>query len=235
MKAVLFDLDDTLYPEIEFVRSGFRVVAHYLGSRHCYDEDVLFERVFNILQIEGRGKVFDSLLQALDLYSEDKVKLLVYLYRSHRPTIRMYEDVLPTVEHLRSWGLRLGIVTDGMASVQRNKIAALGLDSIFDAIVCSDELGRDCWKPSAIPYKVILELLHVSPSEAIYVGDDPTKDFIGPNSMEMLTIQVKRQEPQDDRPDAPSELFRARFVVEGLGDILPIVGGKGDAFRNNLH
>lgn len=229
MKAVLFDLDDTLYSEMEFVKSGFRAVSRYLASRHHLNEDVLFTQMLDILQRDGRGRVFDSLLHSLGLYSEGEVRLLVYLYRTHRPTIHLYEGALPTLGLLKDRGMLVGILTDGMASIQRRKIATLGLESLFDVIVCTDELGRECWKPSTVPYKIVLNLLHVSPLEAVYVGDDPSKDFIGPNSMGMLTIQVKRRMQQGSVREVIPEAAGAKFVVEGLEQILPIIGGKCDA------
>ena len=227
-KAVLFDLDNTLYPEIEFVRSGFRAVAQYLGSRYNLSENLLVKYMLDVLRRDGRGKIFDTLLHHLGLYSEEKVKLLVYLYRSHWATIHLYEDVLPTLECLRCYGTRLGIITDGMASVQRNKIAALGLNNLFDVIVCTDELGKDCWKPSTIPYKIALELLEVRPSEGVYVGDDPSKDFLAPNSMGMLAIQVNRQTYQNLKHESIPELAAARFVIKGLKQILPIIRGENN-------
>ena len=222
MKAVLFDLDNTLYPEFNFVKSGFKTVADYLGSTYNLDADSLFRQMLDILQREGRGKVFDSLLYDLDLYTQEKVKLLVYLYRTHRPDIYLYDDVLPTLDHLRCHGMHLGLVTDGMASVQRNKIAALSLERLFDVIMCTDELGRECWKPSTTPYKIALNLLQVSSSEACYVGDDPAKDFLGPNSIGMLTVQVNRQTQPNVMPDTLSETAKARFAVKGLEEILSI-------------
>ena len=222
MKAVLFDLDNTLYPEIEFVSSGFRNVAGYLGSRYDLDENSLFDQMIDILQKDGRGKIFDSLLYNMGLYGEERVKLLVSLYRSHHPSIYLYEDVLPTLERLKRHNLRLGMVTDWMTSVQRNKIAALGLESLFDIITYTDELGQDCSKPSDIPFKVALELLQVVASEAVYVGDDPVKDFLGPKAIGMLTIQVKR-ETVPNTADAIQESARAKYVVNSLEEILPII------------
>jgi putative hydrolase of the HAD superfamily len=224
MKAALFDLDNTLYPEIEFVKSGFRAVAHYLASRYHLDEDALVEKMQESLQRDGRGKIFDGLLHDLGVYSEDRLRLLVYLYRSHRPTIHLFDDVSLTLEYLKARNLYLGLVTNGMASVQKRKIAGLGLDSIFDVIVCTDELGKEYWKPSVVPFQVALEWLGISPSEATYIGDDPRVDFVGPNSLGMLTIQIKRRELQSSRPEAsPEHFFCAKFVVEGLQEILPIV------------
>ena len=230
MKAVLFDLDNTLYPEMEFVKSGFRTVARYLSSRYDFNEDSLFTQMLDILQRNGRGKVFDTLLYNLSLYQGERVRLLVHLYRSHHPTIHLYEDTMPTLEHLRRRGIRLGVVTDGMASTQKNKIAALGLENIFDAIVCTDELGKEFWKPSIVPYKVALDLLEVSPSEAAYVGNDPVKDFVGANSIKMLTIQVTRETDRDYMPNGIPEPARANFIVRRLEETLPIIEGKLDVY-----
>jgi putative hydrolase of the HAD superfamily len=230
MKAVLFDLDNTLYPEIEFVKSGFRAVARYLSSRYHFHEDFLLTHMLSVLQKDGRGKVFDSLLHELGIYQEERVKLLVYLYRSHKPNIGPYKDCVPTFQHLRHRGMRLGVLTDGIASVQRNKIAALGLEDVLDAIVCTDELGSEYWKPSVVPYKLALELLGVSPSNAAYVGDDPSKDFLGPNSMGMLTIQVAREVNQNPVTNVTPEGAAARFVVKELEDTLTILEGKTNAY-----
>ena len=226
MKAVVFDLDDTLYPEIEFVKSGFRTVARYLSSRYQFNEDSLFAEMLDILRKDGRGKVFNSLLHNLGLNVEEGVELLVYVYRSHDPAIRLFKDSLPTVQHLRQAGMRLGILTDGMASVQRRKIKKLGLESLFDTIVCSDELGEKCWKPSPIPYKIALDLLQTSPLEAAYVGDNPAKDFLAPNSLGMLTFQVERRAQPQRRLEGITEAARPKFVVKGLAELLPIIVGR---------
>lgn len=229
MKAVLFDLDNTLYPEIEFVKSGFRTVARYLISRYDLNEESLLAQMLEILQKDGRGKVFNILLHNLGLYQEEMVKLLVYIYRSHKPMIRLYGDSMATIDYLKRCSMCLGILTDGMASVQRSKITALGLESFIDAIICTDELGRECCKPSVVPYKIALDLFDASPSHAAYIGDDPTKDFLGPNSMGMLTIQLKRDMHHSSITNAISEPASAKFVVRRLGDILPIIEGKRNA------
>jgi putative hydrolase of the HAD superfamily len=230
MKAVLFDLDNTVYPEMEFVESGFRAVARYLSTRCRFDEESLFAQMIDILQDVGRGKIFDNLLYNLGLYHEEKVNVLVYIYRSHKPTISLYEDSLPTLMHLKDHGIRLGILSDGMSSTQRNKIASLGLENIFDAIVCTDELGKEFWKPSIVPYKVALDLLEVSPSEAAYVGNDPAKDFVGANSLNMLTIQVTRDSHRDYTPNGIPESARANFIVRRLEEVLPIIEGRLDVY-----
>jgi putative hydrolase of the HAD superfamily len=224
MRAVLFDLDDTLYPELEFVESGFHAVANYLGSRFNLDENSLLTRIKEIFHRDGRGKIFDTLLRDFGMDREEEIRLLVYIYRSHKPTLHAFADSLPLIYRLKENGNRLGIITDGMASVQRRKISALGFSELFDAIVCTDEIGREYWKPSVIPYKVALNLLRVEPSEATYVGNDLSKDFQGANSLGMQTIQLERSSPRECRRTNSADCSKSVFVVNTLDEIWSIVG-----------
>ena len=149
MKAVLFDLDDTLYPEMEFVRGGFRAAARHLAGRHGLDTERLYEEMLDVLGRDGRGRVFDRVLEDHGLLSAEAVALMVYIYRTHRPSLRPDDDARATLEALRQADVRLGLVTDGMGSVQRRKIAALEIEDLFEAVVCTDELGAGCGNQSS--------------------------------------------------------------------------------------
>ncbi len=221
MKAVLFDLDDTLYPEIEFVKSGFTAVARHLASKHNLNADSLFQQMLDILQRDGRGKIFDTLLEKLGLFSGETVRTLVDLYRSHQPSISLYPDTLPVLENLRRNGIKIGIITDAMASVQKNKVKALGLGNSFDIIIYTEELGEGCSKPSPVPFKTALDSLKMPAPDAAYIGDDPSKDFLAPNNLGMLTVQVARQAPPDFKPFPPPT--GAKYVVKDLAGIFPII------------
>lgn len=223
MRAVIFDLDDTLYAERTFVESGFRAVARVLAERSGRSEAELFVRMQQILAADGRGRVFDTILAETELAvrTEDDVRLLLYVYRSHRPSITLFPETLPLLRGLRGAGYRLGIVTDGAGTVQRNKIAALGLDPYVDAIVCTDEIGREWWKPSTTPFNVALALLGVDTArEAAYVGNDPGKDFAGPNALGMRTIQIGDW----GRETLIPEPFRATHHIVSLVEVPPLVG-----------
>lgn len=224
MKAVLFDLDDTLYPEHTFVESGFRAVAGYLSKRYYLDADALFQEMLVILRQDGRGKVFDTLLHSIGQYTETRVWLLVYLYRSHQPILCLYADVQETFATLHQRGIATGIITDGLASVQRNKITALTLDRLCDVIICTDELGKDNWKPSQVPFLLALDLLNVTPAHAVYVGDNAAKDFAAPNALSMHTIQIKRPDRSGVALDTHTDAaFQAQHVIETLPSILSLV------------
>lgn len=222
MKAILFDLDDTLYPEMEFVKSGFAAASGYLAKRYGLNERELLKRMLLILKQNGRGKVFDILLAELGRYSPENVKLLLYVYRSHIPSIFPYPDTMPLLKELKKANLRIGMLTDGMASVQRNKINALKISNFFDVIMCTDELGKEYWKPSTMPFRIILDMLQVSPSDATYVGNDVGKDFLGPNELGMMTIRIVRKQSTDNQQESSSSA-EAKYVISQLDDILRIV------------
>jgi len=223
VKAVLFDLDDTLYPEMAFVRGGFRAAARHLAGRHGLDTERLYEEMLDVLGRDGRGRVFDRVLEHHGLLSAEAVALMVYIYRTHRPSLRPDDDARATLEALRQADVRLGLVTDGMGSVQRRKIAALEIEDLFDAIVCTDELGAGCGKPSVLPFRIALELLEAPPGASAYVGDNPAKDFAGPNALGMLSIQVTRHAGAAAAEVPPEQ--RAAVVVDRLAEIVPVVEG----------
>jgi len=225
IKAVLFDLDNTLYSELDYVGSGFEAVAGYLSSRYALQKDDITKRLFDMLAAKGRGRVFDELLRELDLYDADKVKLLLWIYRSHRPQLHLYDGALQVLGDLKRSGMNIGIITDGMASVQRNKIEALGLNDVFETVICTDELGREFWKPSTVPFKIALDLLRVRGDEAAYVGDDLSKDFIGPNALGMLTVMVKSDVMLNPVGDSPPKNAMPKFSVDRLEEVLSL--GRG--------
>lgn len=204
--TVLFDLDDTLYPEREFVVSGFQAVAAFLGNLWNEDEGALLRFMLNWHDNHGRGQVFNALLAEHNVEPRNWVSALVHLYRTQIPSITLYPDVMPTIGKLRMAGVNIGFVTDGKASVQMRKLDTLGLSCHADVIVCTDDLPGEVAKPSVVPFEVAIKLLGDASDSAVYVGDDLAKDFLGPRQLGMRTIRVDRQwaHPLQTRCDFPS-------------------------------
>lgn len=227
LRAVLFDLDNTLYAEEQFVQSGFRAAAACLALHEGLDADILLERMLDILRTNGRGKVFDILLRELKLDSGTWLHTLLVIYRSHRPSLALPKDTHALLTELRGLGVKSAIVTDGLASVQRAKIAALGLEQHMDAIVCTGELPGDCGKPSTVPFEVALKLLGVPPGGAAYVADDITKDFAGPNRLGMKTVRLRSAGlvgvPQQDITDPISQPFAEAGSMNEVLNILQTI------------
>ena len=189
---MLLDLDDTLFPEREFAQGGFRAAAAVLAERLQRSADELFELLWKQFESGRRSSNFDTALAELNVpRDETLIAELVRAYRNHEPQLTLFEDADRLFEVLGTcYGL--GLLTDGPADVQRRKVKALGLQGRVEAIVYSDDFGCEHWKPSPIPYLELLRKMHVEPSHAVYVGDNPKKDFIGARRLGLQTVRIRR-------------------------------------------
>lgn len=189
--AIFFDLDDTLYPEREYAFSGFTAVAEAFADR-LGDAGRSAERMRWLFDSEHRSRVFNSLLVELGLKEDPMlVREMIEVYRTHRPTIRLYYDAEVMLKKLRQ-EYRLGLLTDGRSATQGLKIDALGLRDRFDAILITSELGPGFGKPSPRPFEFISTRLQVVGSRSMYVADNPAKDFVAPNALGWMTVQIQR-------------------------------------------
>jgi putative hydrolase of the HAD superfamily len=217
---VLFDLDDTLYDEMSFVASGFRAVASYAHVQLGCGETAFFQTCMQLVRDCGRGQVFNVALEQLGINDPVRVTDMVAIYRAHQPGIRLDEDAVSTLHALRARQIKCGVITDGRASVQRNKAKTLGLSELVDFIIYTDELGREFWKPHELSFQMALEKMMMNPAEVAYVGNDENKDFLGANRVGLLTIKVARRQIRCAHTD-PS--YQAKYTVDKVSDILPIV------------
>jgi putative hydrolase of the HAD superfamily len=148
---------------------------------------------------------------------------MVAVYRQHEPRLELLPEARDALAWARSEGLKLGLVTDGHAVVQRNKIAALGLTTHIDCCVVSDELGGHAfWKPSEAPFLRVMSTFHGTPSGFVYVADNPRKDFIAPRALQWRTLRVRRLGTEHERyePTAEEKAERDISTLAALPSIL---------------
>jgi putative hydrolase of the HAD superfamily len=222
LKAVIFDLDDTLYPEIDYVKSGFKCVAQYLSSQTGMDTNNIFECFYHLFS-ENKYDVFNRFLSLNKIYDQILVKECVDTYRNHFPSIKMHPDVEGLLKWLKTREIKIGIITDGRPEGQWNKIRALGLEQYSNCIIVTDELGGpEFRKPSEIPYLKILDCLNVEPKEAVYIGDNPAKDFISAKKLGMNTIMLKKDKGIYSQTNTLPD-FMAQSCIEDLTQLKGII------------
>ncbi len=186
-QAVVFDLDDTLYSERDYMRSGFRAVAALLPE--------LPDAEARLWAAWETGKPAIDAVLAESGIDESRKDACVVAYRTHTPDIRLYDGVPVLFDELRRRGLKIGILTDGRPEGQRAKLAALGLEPLVDAVVITDELGgAEFRKPCDIPFRVMQRKLGVPFEAMVYVGDNPNKDFIAPRQLGMRSVWLDNAE-----------------------------------------
>lgn len=169
-RIIVFDLDDTLYQEADFVSSGFMHIAACIRIPECHHQ---------LIRWWQEGK--DAFEELLNLYrlSIDKNDLLS-IYRYQKPDISLTEDVRNVLKKL-SASNTIGLITDGRKLTQWNKIKALGLTEYIepDNIIISEEFGYP--KPAIEPFKFFMD--KYPNAYYCYVGDNLLKDFVAPNQL----------------------------------------------------
>ena len=157
-QAVVFDLDDTLYSERDYVLSGMRAVADWARESLGFPAERTYGQLRDLFEAGVRGETFDRWALVNDLQPEAWAPAMIDVYRQHEPRITLDADTVRLLTQLREH-CRLGIITDGYLDAQQRKVAALGLDRTIEAIVYSDAIGRDAWKPDPRPFHAVLERL----------------------------------------------------------------------------
>jgi putative hydrolase of the HAD superfamily len=186
---VAFDLDDTLYPEETFVSSGFRAVAGALHERWEISEDEAFQAMWASLERRGRGTQLDDVVDAFGLRGRQSVADLIKVYRHHRPSISLPPESKETLERLRPRPLY--VVTDGHKVVQQNKIEALGLPRLLTHAYITHRYGIHNAKPAVRVFELMMRRERRSTEDIVYVGDDPSKDFVGLRPLGVHTVRVR--------------------------------------------
>lgn len=211
--CVVFDLDDTLYKEIDFVRSGFRYIVEHLQQDVTASER-MYKQMFASFS-EGKD-AFDIVCTKFGEIIDKKV--LLSWYRFHLPSLNLNKETESLLSQLDAKGAKLGIISDGRSITQRNKIKALGLERYFakDAIIISEEFGSS--KPSKRNYSYFQKYYPES-KRYVYIGDNPSKDFIAPNSLGWLTIGLL-DNGENIHPQAHEDLIRKpKIWINCISDI----------------
>lgn len=219
IRLIIFDLDDTLYPERDFVMSGLREVAKYMEQRFHIDRNAALRLLLEEFY-RDRKYLFDRVLKQLRLYRVDYVQELVEIYRTHKPAITLYPDAAEVLPFLTR-RFRLGMITDGYPFTQKQKVKALGIEEYFSKIIYTGEKPGYS-KPSSKPFVDMLASFSLLPSEAVYVGDNLEKDFKGPREIGMRSIRVLREGIYRN-VQAPDGSYLPDFEVTSLFELILLI------------
>lgn len=202
LSAVLFDIDDTLFPTTEFSRQARRnAVRAMIEAGVDLPEDVMLRELDEVIAefSSNYDRHFDKLLQRLrppNLARLNQAIVVAAGVAAYHDTkfhgIEPYPDVPPLLEDLDEAGIRLGVITHGLAVKQAEKLVRLGLVDLFhpQAIFISEQIGVS--KPNPKLYQIALKDMALEPSSAMYVGDNPEHDIAPPKSIGMITVWAAR-------------------------------------------
>ncbi|GAA4349473.1 HAD family hydrolase [Hymenobacter saemangeumensis] len=191
MPVLVFDLDDTLYPELSYVHSGFREVAVFLAPQLGVPAETLTAALIADEAASGRGQLFDNLLRRYSRWSKALVMACLRTYRQHQPRhLALHPDAERCLQRFAAWPLY--IVTDGHKEVQARKVAALNLAGRVRFAYLTNRYGRHRAKPDPYVFELIRQREGVEAGQVIYVGDNPRKDFVGIKPLGYKTVRILR-------------------------------------------
>ena len=196
VKGIIFDLDDTLYSEKEYVKSGFQEVARFLATFTSTEAEIYTQKLWSYFE-EGKPAL-DVLLGKVNsvCHHNNLKERCLQIYRNQEnPNIHLYEGVTAMLSKFKKSGFKLGIITDGRSEGQRNKIKALSLESLIDDIIITDELGGIQFrKPCDIAFRIIQMRWRLPAPEIVYIGDNMNKDFQAPKQLGMKVIHFQNKD-----------------------------------------
>ena len=190
IKVIVFDLDDTLYDEIEYVKSCFKEVSNYFSYKFKIDKNLIYNYMIQDLETNGRGKIFDNMLENFKIYSKENIKKAILVYRTHKPNIVLPQESIEVLSYYNSLKIPIYIVTDGNKIVQNRKIEALGVRKYIKKDFITHRYGLKHSKPSTYCFEKIAKLEKVEYKDIVYIGDNPNKDFVNIKNIPFRTIRV---------------------------------------------
>lgn len=236
MKLVIFDLDDTLVNFEATRRIAHGRLAEVLERegidapaylRACTELDrplfTLFEQG-RISRDEYRLRRFAEPFGRLGLAPADSLvaRLNQVFMVCVNDSPLLYDDVWPTLEWLRSRGVRTAILTNGPSDGQRRKLKATGLAEAVDEFAIGEELGVS--KPQAAAFHAVVERFHIGTADVLMVGDSPILDYDGALGAGLRALLLDR----DGRhPAGARQTIRSLHDLIGAAGAMPSSGGSG--------
>jgi putative hydrolase of the HAD superfamily len=224
LRAVTVDLDDTLFAQADWLSGAWLAVAAAASGIAAAP----FHSALVSCAAEGsdRGGIIDRALAEIGVgpvQSAELMPVLIEAFSGWAPaSLPFYPGAAEALVRLRSAGLGLAVITDGNQRIQWAKLAALGLSSLVDHVVISDELGgRAMRKPHPTAFLRALQLLDVAADEAVHIGDRPAKDVVGAAGAGMRAIRVHTGEYGDVGDDSIDvQPWRSVPTIADAADLL---------------
>ncbi|WP_227131103.1 HAD family hydrolase [Halorubellus salinus] len=209
-EAVFFDLDDTLYPYAPCNDAGKRE-AWRTALELGYDLD---RDAFETLYQEGRRETKRELAgtasaherflyfkRAIQIHtgthkSEHALELGEAYWEAYVHEMEIHDHVERVFRELQAADVHVGIVTNLTTRIQLKKIHHLGIEPYVDLLLTSEETGRE--KPSSVMFTDPLAQFDTRPSDAAFVGDNPTADIEGGNAVGLETVLFDPRHEHED-------------------------------------
>lgn len=207
--VIVFDLDDTLYDEIDYRLSGFKEVLFYLRKYF----GIKITNNFLLQTIKSKKNIIREIRLKAKLKKSIENSLL-WIYRLHKPKIKLKKNIVNLLNDLKKSKGKILILTDGRSITQRLKLDSLGLKN-YPFFISEDYSDK---KPSFKRFKIIMKQF---PAKFyIYIGDNVKKDFLAPNQLNWLTICIRGNKKKIySKMNIRKKKYLPKFYVNKLSNL----------------
>jgi putative hydrolase of the HAD superfamily len=220
IKAIIFDLDNTLIDFMRMKKTAIEAaIKSMIDAGLNFPDGTIKAKIDEIYKERGieYQQVFDTLLN--HFLGRVDYKILsagIVAYRAAREAeLNTYPKVVPTLIKLIKMGIKLGVVSDAPSREAWLRLSYIGLHHIFDAAITLDDSNE--YKPSPVPFKLILGKLNVSPAEALMVGDWAERDVVGAKKVGMKTVFARYGDTFN------TQIHGADYEINDISELIDIV------------
>lgn len=215
IKAVLFDLDDTLYNRDQaFERFAERFTADYAPALEGDWVSALSEALFE-LDCHGYKPRREMFTEIINRFSWRVIpgldELIQYFYVEFPKCVDAGPELVQTLEWCFEHHLQMGIVTNAPVEMQQKKIDKLGIRKYMRTIIISEAVGVK--KPDPKIFHLALDSLNVDSQSTLFVGDNPAWDVKGANDAGLISVWLSRGQVWD------IDEYKPDLTIERLSDL----------------
>ena len=186
MKLAIFDLDNTLFCEHDYL---INVLKLFLKSEK--KEDLLQKKKITLQFNRNRINILKDLLNSVDLYTVENHNKIFKIYRKGYFELNLRKDIKKNFNYLKIKGFKIAVLTNGIVDVQKNKVKLLKLKPLVDKIFYARKKGLAFEKPCEIAFKRVLEHFNTKPSCTIMIGDNFQNDYYGARKVGIKSILLR--------------------------------------------
>ena len=194
IKAVIFDLDDTLFEQRQWLSGAYFLVGERMKESFGSEPSEVRALLLGYASrySSASGNLFNLLLADMGIEATpDLLAGMIDAFYRFRPAhLDTFPGTVPTLKRLMRAGLKLAVITNGREEIQMEKLRALGIAEFFDLILVSGACGSGWEKPSPLMFQRAIAELCVSPDECIFIGDNPGIDFLPAKKTGIFSIRV---------------------------------------------
>ena len=214
---LVFDIDDTLYLERDYVKSGFKFVGNYINDVKGIPD--FGDRCWDLFQKGFRGDIFDQVCSELGPeFDSDLIKSLIRLYREHEPDIHLDKSVVNIFNRV-SQNYTLAVITGGPKISQEKKVHSLNIKNWTNLIFYSGSLGKQYDKPNKWAFELLEQTLGYKGQDIIYFADNPSKDFAAPLILDWQMVRIRLKGSEHEKIKTPKGILEVSSFHEAFESI----------------